>query len=85
MKYDGQIDIATGLSAQTKIWKNQKLNWCELVSHLREEHKTQETLKEFLAAPKEEQTRIKDVGGYVGGYDYPSQVHRALQTALCRW
>lgn len=68
MKYDGQIDIATGLSAQTKIWKNQKLSWSELVSHLREEHKTQETLKEFLAAPKEEQTRIKDVGGYVGGY-----------------
>ena len=68
MKYDGQIDIAVGLSAQTKIWKNQKMSWSELVSRLREEHKTQETLKEFLAAPKEEQTRIKDVGGYVGGY-----------------
>lgn len=68
MKHDGQLEIATGLSAQTKIWKNQKLSWSELVSHLREEHKTQETLKEFLAAPKEEQTRIKDVGGYVGGY-----------------
>lgn len=68
MKYDGQIEIATGLSAQTKIWKNQKWNWSELVARLKEEHKTQETLKEFLAAPKEEQTRIKDVGGYVGGY-----------------
>ena len=68
MKYDGQIDIAVGLSAQTKIWKNQKINWSEMVSRLQEEHKTQETLKEFLAAPKEEQTRIKDVGGYVGGY-----------------
>lgn len=68
MKHDGQLEIATGLSAQTKVWKNQKLSWSELVSHLREEHKTQETLKEFLAAPKEEQTRIKDVGGYVGGY-----------------
>lgn len=68
MKYDGQLEIAIGLSAQTKIWKNQKQNWSDIVSHLKEEHKTQETLKEFLAASKEEQTRIKDVGGYVGGF-----------------
>lgn len=68
MKYNGQIEIAIGLSAQTKIWKNQKWSWSEFVARLKEEHKTQETLKEFLAAPKEEQTRIKDVGGYVGGY-----------------
>jgi predicted P-loop ATPase len=68
MKYDGQIDIATGLSAQAKNWKNTRVTWTELVSRLKEEHKTQETLKEFLAATKEEQSRIKDVGGYVGGY-----------------
>lgn len=68
MKYDGQIDIATGLSAQAKNWKNIRITWTELVSRLKEEHKTQETLKEFLAATKEEQSRIKDVGGYVGGY-----------------
>lgn len=68
MKYDGQIDIATGLSAQAKNWKNTRITWTEFVSRLKEEHKTQETLKEFLAATKEEQSRIKDVGGYVGGY-----------------
>lgn len=68
MNYDGQIDIATGLSATAKIWKNQKISWSALVMKLREEHKTPETLREFLAAPREEQTKIKDVGGYVGGY-----------------
>lgn len=68
MKYDGQLDIATGLSAQTKIWKNQKISWSDFVSRIREEHKTPETLKEFLAASREDQTKIKDVGGYVGGY-----------------
>ena len=68
MKYDGKLDIAVGLSAKTKKWKNQSIDWSELVSRLTEEHRTSETLKEFLAAPKETQTEIKDVGGLVGGY-----------------
>lgn len=86
MKFDGTIEIAIGFSAQTKTWKNQKMRWSELVSRLGEEHKTAETLKEFLAATKEDQTKIKDVGGYVGGYlkegkrKPQSVVHRQLLT-----
>lgn len=68
MKYDGQIEIATGLSRLTLKWTNVKLEWSEFVAKLKEEHRTNETLREFLAAPKEQQSQIKDVGGYVGGY-----------------
>ena len=68
MNYDGQIDIAVGLSATAKVWKNQSISWSSLVMKLREEHKTPETLREFLAASREDQLKIKDVGGYVGGY-----------------
>jgi predicted P-loop ATPase len=42
--------------------------WSELASKLSEEHKTNETYKEFMSSNKEEQSKIKDVGGYVGGY-----------------
>lgn len=68
MKYDGKIDIAVGMSARSKVWKNKKYQWSELVQRLSEEHKTTETFKEYMAASKDEQSKIKDVGGYVGGY-----------------
>lgn len=68
MKFDGVIDIATGFSAKSKIWKNKKIKWSELVKKLSEETKTNETYKEFLTASKPEQLKIKDVGGFVGAY-----------------
>lgn len=86
MKYDGQINIATGMSAKSKIWKNKKMMFSEFSNKIAEEHKTNETLKEFMAATKEDQTKIKDVGGYVGGYlragkrNPENVVHRQLMT-----
>ena len=68
MKYDGSLNVAIGMSAKSKIWKNKKYLWSKLVERLSEEHKTTETFKEYLAATKAEQFKIKDVGGYVGGY-----------------
>jgi len=68
MKHDGQLHISTGLSAKTKIWKNKKITWSDFVSKLKEVRHTGETFKEFINAAKEDQGKIKDVGGYVGGY-----------------
>jgi len=68
MEYNYTIDIATGLSAKSKTWKNKKILWSDFVDKIKEEHKTTETYKEFIIASKEEQLKIKDVGGYVGGY-----------------
>ena len=84
--HDDFIDIATGLSARSKSWKNKSILWSDIVRKLQEENKTNETLKEFLQATKEEQSKIKDVGGYVGGYlrngkRHPENVvHRQLAT-----
>lgn len=86
MKYDGQINIAIGMSAKSKIWKNKKMLWSDFAARLSEEHKTNETYKEFLAATKEERFKIKDVGGYVGGYlrngrrNPENVVHRQIMT-----
>lgn len=68
MIFDGDIDIAIGFGAKSKIWKNKKMSWLDFVNKLKEPAHTSETLKEFMAASKEEQSKIKDVGGYVGGY-----------------
>lgn len=86
MKFDTTLDIATGLSANSKSWKNKKITWNELVQKLSEEHKTTETFAEYMAASKDDQTKIKDVGGYVGGYIRNGRrkpeniVHRQLLT-----
>lgn len=86
MKFDGNLDVAIGRSAESKIWKNTKINWSELVQRLSEEHKTTETFKEYLGSTKDEQSKIKDVGGYVGGYLRAGRrkpanvVHRQLLT-----
>lgn len=68
MKYDISLDIATGATAGTLVWKNKKILWSEMVKKLSEAHHTRETYKEFIAYNKTEQGKIKDVGGYVGGY-----------------
>jgi len=86
MKFDGLLDIATGMSAGSKVWKNKKMLFSDLVKKLKEEHKTNETYKEFIHATKEEQGKIKDVGGYVGAYlrngkrSPKTVVHRQIMT-----
>lgn len=68
MIHDGIIDIATGLSASTKKWKNKKVKWSKLIDKLSKPVVTNETHAQFMAANKADQSKIKDVGGFVGGY-----------------
>jgi hypothetical protein len=68
MIHDGTIDIATGMSAGSRVWKNKSILFSDFAKRLSEENKTNETHREFMACNKTEQTKIKDVGGYVGGY-----------------
>lgn len=65
---DDKIDIAVAHGARSKSWKNQRWSWPDIVEKLTTEHKTGETIKEYLGATKDEQSKIKDVGGYVGGF-----------------
>ena len=62
------IDIAVGVSARSKTWKNQSLTWEEFTDKLKTSVRSNFTLKEYLRASKADQLKIKDVGGYVGGY-----------------
>ena len=74
------------MSARSKVWKNKNISWGKLVRKLQEENKTNETYKEYMSANKDERLKIKDVGGYVGGYlrggrrKPENVVHRQLLT-----
>ena len=68
LEYDGNLSIAVGLNASSKIWKNTKITWSNLVQKLATPVVTAETYKRFMNATKEEQSKIKDVGGFVGGF-----------------
>lgn len=65
---DGTIHIAIGRTARSKVWQNQKTTWKNLVERLENVTRTSETLAEYKKANREERGKIKDVGGYVGGY-----------------
>ena len=67
LQYDTVLDVAIGLSSNSKHWKNKKIKWSELVEKLSSPVITNETYSQFLLASKDEQGKIKDVGGFVGG------------------
>lgn len=62
------LDIATGVSARTKRWKNNRIMWSELLTRLSNPVVTNETYSEYKSADKQTKSNIKDVGGFVGGY-----------------
>lgn len=68
LEYDGNLSIAVGLNVSSKVWKNTKTTWSNLVQKLATPVVTAETYKRFINATKEEQGKIKDVGGFVGGF-----------------
>lgn len=68
LEHDANLSIAVGLSVASKVWKNTKITWSALVQKLSEPVITAETYKQFMHATKDEQSKIKDVGGFVGGF-----------------
>jgi len=68
MEHNGKISIATGIAANSYKWKNKKIEWSDLVEILTTANYTNETYKEFMNLSKTDQSKIKDVGGFVGGY-----------------
>lgn len=62
------LDIATAHSRLSKTWKNKKLQWADLVNRCMETTRTGESVAEYMKMTREEQSNVKDVGGFVGGY-----------------
>lgn len=65
---DRQIYIATATNRVSTKWRNKKTTWRALVQKCSQTTKTPETLAEYKAMSKSQQSDRKDVGGFVGGY-----------------
>lgn len=63
-----KYDIATAHSRLAKKWRNRKVTWDELVEKCSKTKRTDETVGQYAHMSHEEQSSIKDVGGFVGGY-----------------
>lgn len=68
LKYDYTVDLATGYSRTSKKWRNRHWQWSELLQRCSETQRTSETAAEYAKMSREEQSNVKDVGGFVGGY-----------------
>lgn len=68
LKYDPELDIATAPSRLSKKWRNKTWKWSEILTRCADTRRTGETMREYLRMSREEQSSIKDVGGFVGGY-----------------
>lgn len=68
IQHDKQLDIATGVSRKTKAWKNKPVKWSTLLDKLSQTTRTPETVAEYKAMSRDQQSELKDVGGFVGGY-----------------
>lgn len=68
LKHDFIVDLATAHSRISKKWRNRHWQWSELVERCSETKRTNETAAEYARMTREEQSNVKDVGGFVGGY-----------------
>ena len=68
LRYNPELIIATGKSRYEKSWKNRKILWSKLLAKLQKSVQTPETHAEYMQMTKDEQDRIKDIGGFVGGH-----------------
>ena len=68
VKYNGDLLISTGRSRFETSWKNRTMSWAALLNKLSRSMETTETHAEYMKMSKEQQDKIKDIGGFVGGH-----------------
>lgn len=68
VQHDKILDVALGNSRKTKTWKNRPMKWSELLDRMSQTVRTTETIAEYRAMTRDQQSERKDQGGFVGGY-----------------
>lgn len=76
------MKISTATSRFSTDWANQELTWAQLKAKLAITKRTAETVAEYRALPKMTQDKIKDVGGFVGGWLQDGK--RRANSVICR-
>ena len=68
VRHNGDLLISLGKSRYETAWKNKTMSWAVLLNKLARSQETPETHAEYMKMSKEQQDRIKDIGGFVGGH-----------------
>ena len=68
VQHDGELLMSLGKSRYETAWKNRRMLWSVLLARLSKSQETGESHAEYMRLPKEQQDRLKDIGGFVGGY-----------------
>lgn len=63
-----QLKISTAPRRTSKHWRNDVIEWDDLVERTRTTHRTSETHEQYMAMSAAEQSDVKDVGGFVAGH-----------------
>ena len=63
-----KLNISIGKSRKDKAWKNKVMTWPELKDRLKSTVRTYETVEEYRQMSRDDQGKIKDIGGFVGGH-----------------
>ena len=64
---DKIIKISIGENRTDKNWKNIEITWGDFCGKVRNTQRTKETMAEYSRYSPDVKTKIKDVGGFVGG------------------
>ena len=84
IQHDTTLSVALGNSRKTKTWKNQTMQWSELLDRLSTETRTSETVAEYKAMSRNQQSDVKDCGGFVGGFcANGSRSHVTARSLVC--
>lgn len=62
-----KITISTASNLRAKRWRPEEMSWEEFLRRFLDVRETAETAAEYRAMDRETQTRVKDVGAFVGG------------------
>lgn len=67
MQYNRKLMISTAGSRKATYWPKSEIMWSDFTEKLRNPVHSPETMEQYLALPKNRQSELKDVGGFVGG------------------
>ncbi len=67
MQYNRKLMISTAGSRKATYWPKSEIMWSDFTEKLRNPVHSPETMEQYFALPKNRQSELKDVGGFVGG------------------
>ena len=67
MQYNRKLMISTAGSRKATYWPKSEIMWSDFAEKLKTPVQSPETMEQYLSMPKNRQSELKDVGGFVGG------------------